>query len=153
MVALLSFFFFFFPKWCLQILAAWLLVLLTISTLCQCWFGQQGGAVGYVDAMMGLSFSHALLFCFVTLLCYFALPPLPQQTPLGSREESRFRSELRADNLYDPETWPQISICIQLAIRAKATQRWFAKNRRRNDGLETGRGMHKITARQRQALP
>lgn len=91
--------------------------------------------------------------CFVILLCYFALPFLTQQTRLGSQEESQFRSELCVDNLYDQDTWPQISICIQLAIRAKATPKWFAKNRQRNDGLETERRTHKITARHWQALP
>lgn len=45
----LPYYLFFFPKWWLQILAAWLLVLLTISTLCQGWFGKWGGGVGNGD--------------------------------------------------------------------------------------------------------
>lgn len=127
MVAPLSFFFFFFPKWCLQILAAWLLISLTISTQCQGWFGKWGGGVGDGGAQF--------LWCFGA----------SQQ--LQSPQEIQIQSKLHVRHPWHGHPWLQKHL-HWTAIRANAGQKWFVKNRGGNDGLGKGEGCTK-SVRQR----
>ena len=95
-----------YPKWCLQILAAWLLVLLTISALCQHWFGDTDAAWSFLCA-------------FVTRCSALSSS--------WSLYDARAGLEVCASDPYDEGSLLQTSICIQLDTRAKAVHKWFVK--------------------------